>query len=124
MFSIMTMASSTTKPVEMVSAISDEVVERVAEQIHDAEGADDGERHGDGRDDGGGDGAQEEEDHHDHEPMVSSSSNLTSVTEARMVLVRSVRTRRSTPAGSDWRSLGRSACTRSTTPMMLAPGWR
>ena len=53
MFSTMTMASSTTKPVEMVSAIRREVVERVAEQVHDAEGADDGERHGDGGDDGG-----------------------------------------------------------------------
>ncbi len=41
-----------------------------------------------------------------------------------MVPVRSVSTCRSTPAGSDCCSLGSSACTLSTTAMMLAPGWR
>ncbi len=42
-----------------------EVVEAVAQQVHHAEGADDGERHGDRRNDGGGEVAQEEEDDQD-----------------------------------------------------------
>src|SRR5579863_86103 len=42
-----------------------EVIEAVAQQVHHAEGADDGERHGDGRNDGGGEVAQEEKDDHD-----------------------------------------------------------
>ena len=44
-----------------------EVVEAVACEVHDAEGADERDGHGDGRDDGGGDAAQEEEDDHDDE---------------------------------------------------------
>ena len=56
--------------------------------------------------------------------MVSSSSNSTSSTDARMVVVRSVRICTFTEAGSDARSWGSRAFTRSTTAMMLAPGWR
>ena len=52
------------------------------------------------------------------------SSNSTSCTEARMVLVRSVRIETSTAAGSDADSCGSSALMRSTTWMTLAPGWR
>jgi hypothetical protein len=52
------------------------------------------------------------------------SSNCTSSTDARMVVVRSVRTDTSTPAGSVRFSCGRSAVMRSTTSMTLAPGWR
>ncbi len=55
---------------------------------------------------------------------VSTSSNCTSWTDARMVVVRSVSTCTSTPAGSDAVSCGRRLVMRSTTPMMLAPGWR
>ena len=44
-----------------------EVVEAVAQQVHHAEGADDGERDGDRGDDGGGEVAEEEEDDHDHQ---------------------------------------------------------
>ena len=43
------------------------IVEAVAEQIHDAEGADDRKRDGDGGDDGRLPGTQEEEDDHDDE---------------------------------------------------------
>ncbi len=44
-----------------------QVVEAVAEHVHDAEGADQGQRHRHAGDDGGGERAQEEEDHHHHE---------------------------------------------------------
>ncbi len=56
--------------------------------------------------------------------MVSSSSNCTSATDARIVLVRSVRIRTSIEAGSVEVSCGSSALIRSTTVMMFAPGWR
>ena len=68
MFSIITMASSTTKPVEIVSAISDRLFEAVAEQVHDAERADERERHGDARDDRRAQVAQEHEDDEHDQP--------------------------------------------------------
>src|ERR1043166_143665 len=55
---------------------------------------------------------------------VSISSNWTSLTEARIVLVRSVKTCNSTEEGSDALSCGRRFFTRSTTAMILAPGCR
>ena len=45
-----------------------EVVEAVAQEVHDAEGAHDRDGHGDARDDGGGEAAQEQEHDHDDEP--------------------------------------------------------
>ena len=68
-----------------------EVVEAVAEQVHHAERADDRERHGERRDDGGAGAAQEEKDHHDDEGDRQHSENCTSSTDARIVVVRSVR---------------------------------
>jgi hypothetical protein len=56
--------------------------------------------------------------------MTSISSNSTSCTEARMVVVRSVRVVTWIEVGSEARSCGSSVVTRSTTEMMLAPGWR
>ena len=56
--------------------------------------------------------------------MVSISSYSTSLTEARMVTVRSVSTRTCTLAGRLVRSCGSNFWMRSTTAMMLAPGWR
>jgi hypothetical protein len=44
-----------------------EVVQRVAQQVHHAEGADDRQRHRDRGNDGGRQVAQEEEDHHHHQ---------------------------------------------------------
>jgi len=55
---------------------------------------------------------------------VSSISNCTSATEARIVVVRSVSTTTCTEAGSELRSCGISALIRSTTAMIFAPGWR
>jgi hypothetical protein len=57
-------------------------------------------------------------------PMASSSSNWVSCTEARMVTVRSVRSVVSIDAGSAAVSDGSSPFTRSTTSITLAPGWR
>ncbi len=56
--------------------------------------------------------------------MHSSSSNSTSATEARTVVVRSVSAVILMTAGIVARSFGSSALIRSTTSMMLAPGWR
>ena len=55
---------------------------------------------------------------------ASSSSNMTSCTEARIVTVRSVTSCTSTEAGSAAVSEGRRLFTRSTTSITLAPGWR
>ena len=55
---------------------------------------------------------------------VSMSSNWTSSTEARIVSVRSARIWTLTEEGRADRRAGRRALIRSTTPMMLAPGWR
>src|SRR2546428_12934767 len=55
---------------------------------------------------------------------VSMSSNCTSRTEARIVLVRSVRTVTCTDEGNEVVSCGSNLSMRSTTLMMLAPGCR
>ena len=56
--------------------------------------------------------------------MVNISSNCTSFTEARMVMVRSVRICTLIADGSDACNCGSSFLIRSTTLMMFAPGWR
>ena len=53
---------------------------------------------------------------------VSINSNCTSDTEARMVVVRSVRMETLTEVGSDALSCGSKFLMRSTTLMMFAPG--
>ncbi len=55
---------------------------------------------------------------------VRRSENWTSLTEARIVVVRSVSVETSTADGSEALSWGKSRLTRSTTVMMLAPGCR
>src|ERR1700678_3107522 len=56
--------------------------------------------------------------------IVNINSNCTSLTEARMVVVRSVRMAMLTAGGRVALSWGSLALIRSTTWMMLAPGWR
>src|SRR6202166_5299467 len=56
--------------------------------------------------------------------MTSISSNSTSLAEAGMVVVRSVKVVIWIEVGSEARSCGSRVVTRSTTEMMLAPGWR
>ena len=53
-----------------------------------------------------------------------SSSNCTSFTDARMVTVRSVSSATSTAAGRDACSCGSRRFTRSATSITFAPGWR
>ena len=55
---------------------------------------------------------------------VSINSNCTSETEARIVVVRSVRMLTCTALGRVVVNCGSNCLTRSTTEMMLAPGWR
>ena len=74
MFSSTTIASSTTKPVAMVSAISDRLFEAVAAQVHDAEGADQRHRHRHARDQRGAPVAQEQEHHQDHQQRPRSAA--------------------------------------------------
>src|SRR5271170_979234 len=68
MFSMTTMASSTTKPVQMVQA--------VVADIHDAEGADERERNGYARDNGGPGVAEKSEDHEDDENDGNDQSDV------------------------------------------------
>src|ERR1700723_1285376 len=56
--------------------------------------------------------------------MVNANSNSTSFTDARMVVVRSVRICTFTAEGSDACNCGSSFLIRSTTLMMFAPGCR
>jgi hypothetical protein len=124
MFSIMTIASSTTNPVAMVSAMSDRLLRlypsaymkpkvptsesgtamlgmSVARTLR-----------------------RKTKMTATTRPMVMTSVRSTSSTEARTVSVRSLTTLTSMPRGSDACSCGRSAFTRSATWMTLAPGWR
>src|SRR5713101_2852310 len=55
---------------------------------------------------------------------VRTSVNWTSATDARMVVVRSVKVVISMEDGSEALSWGSRRLMRSTTAMMLAPGWR
>ena len=61
------MASSTTNPTAMVKRHQRQIVERIAEHPHQGAGAEQRQRHGDGRDDGRPETAQEQEDDHDDE---------------------------------------------------------
>ena len=126
MFSITTIASSTTKPVAMVSAISDKIVEAVAAQVHHAERADERHGHGDAGDEGRAHVSQEQEHDQDHQAdRDQRASTARRATDARIVVVRSMATstdrcrRESRPSTA---AAGPSM--RSTVSMMLAPGCR
>ena len=124
MFSIMTMASSTTKPVEMVSAMSDRL-SRLKPSRYMAASVP--------TSDSGTDrlGIKVAAMLRRNRKMTSTtratarpSSNSTSATEARMVVVRSVSTRTSRAAGRvDW-NCGNRALMPSTTWITFEPGWR
>src|SRR5262250_3897351 len=122
MFSIITTASSTTKPVEIVSAINERLLRlkprpyitakvptidtgtvmpgmNVAAALR-----------------------KKTKITSTTSTTASTSSNCTSWTEARMVVVRSVSTVTVTADGSELCSCGRSCLTRSTTSIRFAPG--
>ena len=67
MFSSMTMASSTTKPTDSVSASSVMLLMEKSEHVHHREGAEQRDRHRQRRNEGRRRRAQEQEDHQDHE---------------------------------------------------------
>ena len=122
MFSIITMASSTTKPVEMVSAISVRLLmEKPARYITpNVPTSDNGTAKL---------GMSVAEALRKNtkitattRPMASASSVCMSLTEARMVVVRSVSTCTSIDAGSVLCNWGSKALMRSTVSMTLAPG--
>ena len=124
MFSIMTMASSTTKPVAIVSAISVRLFKLypsryIAPKVPTMES---------GTATVGMIVAETVRRKRKititTSATVSINSNSTSLTDARMVLVRSVKISTLTPAGRVAVSVGSKFLIRSTTSMMLAPGWR
>src|SRR4029434_4421449 len=124
MFSIITMASSTTKPVEIVSAISVRLLRLWPSRYITAKVP---------TIDNGtaalgmivADGVRRKmKITATTSAIVRSKENSTSLTDARMVLVRSVNTVTLIEAGRDSVHVGSSALMRSTTVMMLAPGCR
>ena len=124
MFSIITMASSTTKPVAMVSAIRDRLFRlKPARYITPKVPTSDS-----GTDRLGmivaGMLRRNRKITSTTRATASASSICTSATEARMVVVRSVSTATSTDDGRAADSCGSSSFTRSTTSITLAPGWR
>ncbi len=124
MFSITTMASSTTKPVATVSAIKDRLFRLkpnryMAPRVPTSESGTDrlGIRVARAL-------RRNTKITITTRMMASVSSNSTSCTEARMVTVRSVRTVTSIAAGSDACNCGSNALMPSTTEITLAPGCR
>ncbi len=124
MFSIMTMASSTTKPVAIVSAISDRL-SRLKPSRYIAPNVPTSDS---GTDRLGmivpGSVRRNTKITSTTRTTARPSSNSTSETEARIVTVRSLSTATSTAAGSVDVICGNNAWMRLTTWMMLAPGWR
>ena len=124
MFSIITIASSTTKPVATTSAISDRLSSDMPAKaitakvpISDSGTATEGMTVAHSR-------RRNTKITATTRPMVRIRVNFTSCTEARMVSVRSENTASSTPAGSTDCSCGSSLRTFSTVWTMLAVGWR
>ena len=124
MFSIMTMASSTTKPVPMVSAISDRLSsEKPQNHITPKVAISDS---------GSATPAmmvarmvrRKMNTTRMTSATLSTSVNCTSRIDARMVLVASCTTVSSTPAGNARCSRGSSRWMRCTVSTTLAPGWR
>ena len=124
MFSIITIASSTTKPVPMVSAISDRL-SRLKPQNHITPKVAIS-------DSGSATPAmmvarmvrRNMSTTSTTSPTLSTSVNCTSRTEARMVPVRSCTSVSLTPLGMARCRRGSSALMRCTVSMTLAPGWR
>ena len=124
MFSIMTIASSTTKPVAIVSDISDRLSSEkpnryIPANVPTIES---------GADKLGISVARRSRRNtkitSTTSTTASPSSNSTSLTDERMVPVWSERIVTSKPAGSVFSSLGSVALTASTTAITLDPGWR
>ncbi len=120
----MTMASSTTKPVEIVSAISDRLSRlKLSRYMTPRQPTSDS-----GADRLGisvaGSVRRKTKMTRTTSTIAMRSSNSTSLTEARIVVVRSLSTVASTPAGKPASICGSCLRMESTTWMTLAPGWR
>ena len=122
MFSIITIASSTMKPTEIVSAISEMLSRLKPADIHDREGGEQRQRHRHARDHGRPNRAQEQEDDEITRVIVSSIVNCTSRTAARVTSERSSIRSTWTDGGIDCSSFGISALIVSTSAIVLAPG--
>ena len=124
MFSITTMASSTTKPAEIVSAISDRLF-RLKPRRYIAPNVPTSDS---GTDKLGMRVARvlrmKTKITSTTRTTASISSNSTSCTEERMVTVLSVSTATSTAAGMALANCGNICRMRSVTAMTFAPGWR
>ena len=119
------MASSTTKPVAMVSAISERLSSAEAAQVHHAERADQRHRHRDAGNQRRAHVAQEQEHDQDHQPDRDDAA----CARPRAATRGSWACGRCTTSGRWRRESTREAAaaalrTRSTVSMMLAPGWR
>ena len=125
MFSIMTIASSTTKPVAMVSAISDRLSRLKPSEIHRRQRADQRQRHRQAGDEGRRQVAQEQEDHqhdqHDRERQLELDVGDRGADGGGAV---GERRRRRRPPAAPPAAAAAAALMRSTTSMTLAPGWR
>ena len=124
MFSIITIASSTTKPVAMVSAIrlrlsSEKPSRYITAKVPTKEI---------GTTTAGISVARQLRRNRNTtittSPTASTISTCTSFTDARMVCVRSPRICTSTEAGKAFSSCGNKSLMRSATSITLAPGWR
>ncbi len=102
-----------------------EIVDAVAEQVHDPEGADQGDRHGDAGNQGGP-RARAGRRRPPGSPARSRCIRVlsTSWTEARMVMVWSRATVSLIAPADRGLQLRQSRLIASTVSMMLAPGWR
>src|ERR1700732_4003600 len=124
MFSIITIASSTTNPVEIVSAIS-ERLSRLKPTRYMATKVPTSDK---GTDRLGmmvaGRVRRNKKITTTTSATASASSNSTSATEARMVIVRSLSTSTLTAAGRFATIVGNRRLIVSTTSITFAPGWR
>ncbi len=124
MFSTITMASSTTKPVAMVSAISLRLFSELAGEVHEAEGAHDGQRHRDARDPARPSGcAGRPSSRATTRPIAISSSTCTSRTDARMLFGAVAQHGHVDRPRQRGHQLRQQRCTRAATSTTLAPGW-
>ena len=125
MFSSMTMASSTTKPTESVSAISEMLFKLKPHNCMAAKVPNIDNRQRQRRDQRRRTLAQEQEDHqHDQHRGQRQRRAARRATDARIDCDRSIRTSILTDGGIAARSTGNIALMLSTTATVLAPGWR
>jgi hypothetical protein len=120
-FSSITIASSTTNPTEIVSAIK-EIVETIVHEPHQCAGAEQRERHSDARNNRRPWAAQKGKDDHYYKHDGKEQRELHIRTEARIVCVRSLIVKILIAGGMAAFNRGSSAKTWSTVVMTLAPG--